>query len=183
MLFAYNKFTEIYLLIETECHTYTSWNYVIIGLDHGLSPVRHQAIIETKDGVLLVGPFGTNFGGELNRKSIKENTPSRVVRWGRSLAGVRRRIPTPDASKWSPERVFTFYTVLTYGINNKWCQRILCSFLRYRLKYGINVFMQENWIANVVCEMAAILSQPQFGKYSMRIRHITISNESCREST
>ena len=45
MLFAYNKFTGTYLPIETECHTYTSGNYVIIGLDHGLSPVRRQAIV------------------------------------------------------------------------------------------------------------------------------------------
>ena len=34
---------------------------------------------------------------------LKENTPSRVVRGGRSLAGIRRRIPTPGASKWSPD--------------------------------------------------------------------------------
>ena len=34
---------------------------------------------------------------------LKENTPSRVVRGGRSLAGIRRRIPTPVASKWSPD--------------------------------------------------------------------------------
>ena len=34
---------------------------------------------------------------------LKENTPSRVLWGGRSLAGIRRRIPTPDASKWSPD--------------------------------------------------------------------------------
>ena len=34
---------------------------------------------------------------------LKENTPSRVVRGERSFAGIRRRIPTPDASKWSPD--------------------------------------------------------------------------------
>ena len=35
--------------------------------------------------------------------TLKENIPSRVVRVGRSFAGIRRRIPTPDASKWSPD--------------------------------------------------------------------------------
>ena len=34
---------------------------------------------------------------------LKENTQSRVVQGGRSLAGIRRRILTPDASKWSPD--------------------------------------------------------------------------------
>ena len=57
---------------------------------------------------------------------IKENTPSRVVRGGRSLSGIRRRIPTPDASKWSPDShhptsgCFPLIPyVLTYEINNK----------------------------------------------------------------
>ena len=33
----------------------------IIGSDNGLSPVRCQAIIWTNAGMLLIGPFGTNF--------------------------------------------------------------------------------------------------------------------------
>ena len=33
----------------------------IIGSDNGLSPWRHQAIIWTKAGILLIGPLGTNF--------------------------------------------------------------------------------------------------------------------------
>ena len=33
----------------------------IIGSDNGLSPGRRQAIIWTKDGILLIGPLGTNF--------------------------------------------------------------------------------------------------------------------------
>ena len=33
----------------------------IIGPDNGLSPGRHQAIIWTNDGILLIGPLGTNF--------------------------------------------------------------------------------------------------------------------------
>ena len=34
---------------------------VIIGSDNGLSPARHQAIIWTNAGVLLIGPLGINF--------------------------------------------------------------------------------------------------------------------------
>ena len=33
----------------------------IIGSDYGLSPGRRQAIIWTNDGILLIGPLGTNF--------------------------------------------------------------------------------------------------------------------------
>ena len=33
----------------------------IIGSDNGLAPTRCQAIIWTNDGILFIGPFGTNF--------------------------------------------------------------------------------------------------------------------------
>ena len=36
-------------------------NLAIIGPDNGLSPGRHQTIIYTKDGILLIGPLRTNF--------------------------------------------------------------------------------------------------------------------------
>ena len=36
-------------------------NLTIIGPDNGLSPGRRQAIIWTNAGILLIGPWGTNF--------------------------------------------------------------------------------------------------------------------------
>ena len=36
-------------------------NLTIIGSDNGLSPGRHQAIIWTNAGILLIGPLETNF--------------------------------------------------------------------------------------------------------------------------
>ena len=36
-------------------------NLNIIGPDNGFSPGRHQAIIWTNAGILLIGPWGTNF--------------------------------------------------------------------------------------------------------------------------
>ena len=33
----------------------------IVGSDNGLSPGRRKAIISTNDGILLIGPVGTNF--------------------------------------------------------------------------------------------------------------------------
>ena len=38
-----------------------SVRHSIIGSDNGLSPGRRQAIIWTNDGILLIGPLGTNF--------------------------------------------------------------------------------------------------------------------------
>ena len=39
----------------------------IIGSDNGLSPGRRQAIIWTNDGLLLIGPLGTNFSEILSK--------------------------------------------------------------------------------------------------------------------
>ena len=36
-------------------------NLTIIGSDNGLSPSRRQPVIWTNDGILLIGPLGTNF--------------------------------------------------------------------------------------------------------------------------
>ena len=40
-------------------HIYGS-KLAIIGSDNGLSPGKRQAIIWTNDGILLIGPLGTN---------------------------------------------------------------------------------------------------------------------------
>ena len=53
-------------LIEAEWRIYASLNWVIIGSDNGLSPVRCQAIIWIIVGILLIGPLGTNFSEILN---------------------------------------------------------------------------------------------------------------------
>ena len=47
--------------IEAEWRIYASVNETVIGLDNGLSPGRHQAIIWTNAGILLIGPLSTNF--------------------------------------------------------------------------------------------------------------------------
>ena len=47
-------------LIEAEWRIYVSVNYAITGSDNGLSPGRHQGIIWTNAGILLIGPLGTN---------------------------------------------------------------------------------------------------------------------------
>ena len=47
----------------------------IIGSDNGLSPDRRQPIIWTNDGLLLIGPLGTNFSAiliEIQTFSLKK---------------------------------------------------------------------------------------------------------------
>ena len=64
-----NMCSEITLHLLASSHL-THWgrvthicarNLTIIGPDNGLSPGRRQAIIWTTAGVLLIGPWGTNF--------------------------------------------------------------------------------------------------------------------------
>ena len=53
---------KMYQLIEAERRIYASENQVVIGSDMGLQSGRHQAIIWTSAGILLLGSLGTNFG-------------------------------------------------------------------------------------------------------------------------
>ena len=48
-------------------------NLTIICSDNGLSPPRRQAIIWTNDGILLIGPFGTNLSDRNSYLFIQEN--------------------------------------------------------------------------------------------------------------
>ena len=57
-------------------------NQVSIGLDNGLSPIRHQAIIWTSVGLLLIGPLGTNFSEFFYQNTkvfIHENASENIV--------------------------------------------------------------------------------------------------------
>ena len=61
--------------IEAEWRIYASLNWVIIGSDNGLSPVRRQAIIWTNAPILLIGTLGTNFSeilGEIHSFSFSK---------------------------------------------------------------------------------------------------------------
>ena len=55
-------FVSLYLLTHWGRVTHICvGKLTIIGSDNGLSPGRHQAIIWTNAGILLIGPLGTNF--------------------------------------------------------------------------------------------------------------------------
>ena len=55
------KLVQFYVLTEAEWRLYASVNWTSIGSDYGLSPVRQQASIWNNAGLLLIGPFWTNF--------------------------------------------------------------------------------------------------------------------------
>ena len=57
-------------IMKAKWHIYPSVSYSTIGSDNGLSPGRRQAIIWTTEGILSIGPSGTNFG----ENSIKIHT-------------------------------------------------------------------------------------------------------------
>ena len=52
----------------TWCGIYASVNRISIGSDHGLSPIRRQAIIYTNAGLLSIRPLSTNFNEILIKK-------------------------------------------------------------------------------------------------------------------
>ena len=60
--------TDVSYIIGLLLLTHWGWVTLIcvgkltnIGSDNGLSPGRRQAIIWSNDGILLIGPLGTNF--------------------------------------------------------------------------------------------------------------------------
>ena len=56
------NFTALWMLTHWSRVTHICvGKLTIIGTDNGLSPGRRQAIIWTSAGILLIGPFGTNF--------------------------------------------------------------------------------------------------------------------------
>ena len=124
---------------------------IIIGSDNGLSPGRRQAIIWTNAGIWLMGPLGTNF-------SVWIFTATRVYK--------------PDG--FNPfchdcvHIVYVYIPTLLY-------LPYVCIFYVYpimtkkkKLQWNINrnsyIFIQENALENVVCEMTSILSWPQCAK-------------------
>ena len=69
-------------LIEAQWCIYSSVAYAFISSDDGLSRYRRQAIIWTSDGILSIGPFGTNFSEIFNQNSyffFQENAFENVV--------------------------------------------------------------------------------------------------------
>ena len=72
--------------------SHPSVNWVSIGSDNGLSPIRHQAIIWTSAELLLIKPLGTNFNEILikiqNFSFAKMDLKDRLRNGGHFVQGV-----------------------------------------------------------------------------------------------
>ena len=87
---------------------YASLNWVIIGSDKGLSPVRRQAIIWTNAGLLLIRPLGTNFSEILIRiqtfsfKKLHLKTSS--AKWCLFCLGLNELTFRENLETWEPQQ-------------------------------------------------------------------------------
>ena len=145
----------------------------IIGSDNGLSPGRRQAIIWTNAGILLIGPLGTN-----NEISIRIQTflfkkmhfKMSSAKWRPFCLDLNVLIRLahngiPMSMLHRPGRRQA-WTAPSHYLNQCW--NIVNWTLRNKLHWNFNrnsnIFIQENAIENGVCEMASILSRPQWVK-------------------
>ena len=95
-------------------------NLAIIGSDNGLSPGRRQAIIWTNDGILLIGPPGTNF--------------SEIVIEIHTFSSKKMRFKL-SSGKWRPFclglnvlKTFCFVVFFIFVCYKRWCLYLFKSF-------------------------------------------------------
>ena len=81
-------------------------NLSIIGSDNGMSPYRRQAIIWTNAGILLIGPFGTNFS-EISIEILIFSFAKMSLRNGGHFS-------RPQWVKISPCALFVCFVVVCY---------------------------------------------------------------------
>ena len=102
---------EMSQLIEAEWRIHASLNWVIIGSDNGLSPVRRQAIIWTNTGILLIGPLGTNFSeilSEIHTFSFKKmRLKMSSGKWRPFCLGLNVLKSCNDLTQWVSEYLFS----------------------------------------------------------------------------
>ena len=89
--------------------------WVIIGCDNDLSPVRHQAIIWTIAGILLIGPLGTKF--------------SEILIGIQTFSFKKFHLKTSSA-KW---RLFCLYPCCWIPCEINWPQTAMFSSLSYMI--------------------------------------------------
>ena len=80
-------------------------NQTIIGSDNGLAPCRHQAIIWTNDGILLIRSLETNFSeilSKIHTFSFKKTHLKTSVNWRPSCLGLNVLIEGAPENKPPP---------------------------------------------------------------------------------
>ena len=94
-------------LIEAERRIYVSMNWVIVGSDNGLSPIRRQAIFCTNAEILLIGPSETKFSeifiGIQTFSLMKWHLKTSSVKWSLFCLGLNGLMPKSKTYRWSPK--------------------------------------------------------------------------------
>ena len=121
-------------------------NQTIIGSDNGLSPGRRQAIIETNDGILLIGSLGRNFSEISIEISIQENAFESVVC---EMAAILSR-PQCDNSGVGSIVVYSFPEIqremslrYSYGFRTMKhiCSGVWCVWVVHRLESVADIYI------------------------------------------
>ena len=106
----------------------------IIGSDNGLSPSRHQAIIWTNAGILLIWPLGTNFDKiliKIHAFSFKKIHLKMSGKWHPFCLGSNvlrditlvKQVSGPDTLNWiivEMVRLISFWRNITLDIRSIW---------------------------------------------------------------
>ena len=102
--------------MSPQCHIYASVNRVSIGSDNGLSPTRHQAIIQTSADLLPIGPTGTNFSDILIKMEKFSFTTMHL-----NLSSTKWQSFCPGVEKLKCFVRDIFYTVIKQFISASCC--------------------------------------------------------------
>ena len=105
----------------------------IIGSDNGLSPEGRQAIIWTNAGILLIGPYGTNFS-EISIKILTFSfTKMRLnvssAKWRPFCLGLNVLSIWCDIEAWWHMLVYWVSIDSVHGLAHVWCKAI--TWVRY----------------------------------------------------
>ena len=96
-------------------------NLTIIGSDNGLSPGRRQAIIWANAGILLIGPWGTNFSEILIgiqtfsfKKMHLKMSSAKLRPFCLGLNVLKQHIYIGILSEWISEKFSCLFTTITW---------------------------------------------------------------------
>ena len=138
----------------------------IIGSENGLSPDRRQAIIWTNDGLLLIGPLGTNFS-----EILIEILPFSFKKMRLKMSSGKWRpfcLGLNVLTHWGlvvPNGVRELNNIQVMATGDKLVPEPMQTYFQLTLKNKLQRYLDQNtmtfikWNAheNVICKMSAIL--------------------------
>ena len=129
----------------------------IIVSDNGLSPVRHQAIIWTNAGILLIGPLGTNFSEiliKLLRFSFtKMHLKVSSVKWWPFCLSLNMLIYVWGLYFWNTMTSPSCQCVNSVPCNNT----IMLQWYQSILDQAMTVFLQHHFLTSPYVDWSSIV--------------------------